>query len=122
MGIEYREHSGPPALGRWVECLWAGTTTEAIRARPVRPDGCLDIVYSAHNGLQAVGTMSTQQCFDMPAGSFTAGVRFRPGMAGAFLAVAAAELTDRTVSLGDLRGKTARTLERRLQDASSVDE
>jgi AraC-like DNA-binding protein len=58
MAVRYREHSAPPGLSEWVECLWSGVSDEPVPARPVRPDGCLDIVYSRHDGLRAVGAMT----------------------------------------------------------------
>jgi AraC-like DNA-binding protein len=98
-----------------VECLWIGSAAEPILARPVRPDGCIDIVYSRENGLQVVGAMTVQRCFDMAANSLTAGIRFRPGMAGPFIGMAAAELTDRIVSFDH-------ATERRLSSAGSSEE
>jgi len=59
--------------------------------------------------------MTTQRCFDLPANSVTAGVRFRPGMAGSFVGVSAAELTDRIVPY-------AFGTERRLKSANSAEE
>ena len=50
-----------------------------------------------------------------------AGVRFRPGMAGEFLCVSPAQLTDRTVPLEDLLGPAARRLQARLADTAAAD-
>jgi AraC-like DNA-binding protein len=77
----------------------------------------VDIVYSREDGLRAVGTMTVTQQFELGAECRTAGVRFRPGMAGAFLRAAPSELTDQTVRLADLWGRTARELEARLDEA-----
>lgn len=97
-------------------------TAEEVRGYAVRPDGCLDIVYSAAEGLRAVGAMTAEQRYDFPAGVQGAGVRFQPGMAGRFLGVAPAELTDRIVPLEDLWGAPARAWEARLRDARSPGE
>ncbi len=66
--------------------------------------------------------MTAEQRFHYPAGMRIAGVRFQPGMAGRFLGVAPAELTDRIVPLEDVWGAPARELEARLRDARSPGE
>jgi AraC-like DNA-binding protein len=86
----------------------------------VPPDGCLDIIYDRRHGLSAIGTMTVEQRFDYPDGIWIAGVRFRPGMAGAFLRASPAELTDTTLPLDDLWSRRARELEQHLADAKSI--
>ncbi len=71
-------------------------------------------------GLQAVGTMTVEQRYDVPAGVVMTGVRFHPGMAGEFLGVSPARSTDRTVPLEELLGRQARELESQLIDALSA--
>lgn len=93
-----------------------------MRAAPVRPDGCLDIVYSHTEGLRAVGAMTVERRFDQLAGSVLCGVRFRPGMARDFFRVSASELTDAVILLDDLPGIGARELEHRLSDVKSSEE
>jgi AraC-like DNA-binding protein len=115
----YLETSPGPALDRAVECCWLLETGPALE-HAVRPDGCLDIVYSRETGLRAVGAMTIEQRFAMPAGSRTIGVRFRPGMARPFLRIPPAELTEKIVSLEDLWGPRARDLESRLESELSV--
>lgn len=104
----------PPALASWVECAWSSEVTLAAQAAAVRPDGCLDIVYSPADGLLAIGAMTTQRQFDHAPGAAPCGVRFLPGMAREFLRVSPAELTDQSIPLEDLLGGTARELKRRL--------
>jgi AraC-like DNA-binding protein len=89
-----------------------------LRGYAVRPDGCLDILYSAA-GLQVVGTMTAEQRYDLAANASTGGLRFRPGMAASFLRVPAAELTDRVVPLEDLWGAGVHDLQSRLDGAAS---
>jgi AraC-like DNA-binding protein len=89
---------------------------------PVRPDGCLDIVYSRRDGLRAVGAMTTEKRFDQIPGSLLCGVRFRPGMAREFFGVPPGELTDHVIPFEDLLGRDARQLQRRLCDARSPSE
>jgi AraC-like DNA-binding protein len=66
--------------------------------------------------------MTVERRFDLAAGARTAGVRFHPGMAGAFLGVAPGDLTDRTLALEDVWGVRARQVQSRLADARSVEE
>jgi AraC-like DNA-binding protein len=63
--------------------------------------------------------MTTERRFEMPAGSVTIGVRFRPGMAKPFLRISPAELTDRDVALQDLWGSRAHSLQQQLGDRPS---
>jgi len=120
MAVRYEESLPPAHLVRWVECCWTVSATEPLLGYPVRPDGCLDIIYSRESGLRAVGAMTAEQRYDLPAASQMAGVRFRPGMAGRFLRAAPAELTDLTVALEELWGVSARELTGRL-DQSPAD-
>ncbi len=122
MAGAYREQAAPQGLARWVECLWWLEIGERIAGYPVAPDGCLDIVYSREDGLRAVGTMTAEQRFHLAAGSRIMGVRFLPGMAGAFLRTAAAELTDRQAAVEDLWGRRGRELGERLGQAESAAE
>ena len=111
-------HPGAP-LERAVECCWSIESSGAIH-HAVRPDGCIDIVYSHAVGLRAVGAMTREHRFALPAGSRTIGVRFRPGMARPFLGISPAELVDGTVALEDIWGSRAGELERQLQDRLSA--
>src|ERR1022692_2953901 len=118
----YREKAPPPALARWVECSWSVVTPEAVVGYPVRPDGCLDICFDREQGLRAVGAMTTEKRYDLPAGSQMVGIRFRPGMAGLFLRAATPALTDGAVALQDLWGSAGRELEDRVSEVSSSEE
>jgi AraC-like DNA-binding protein len=117
----YREQAPQPALTPWVECFWSLTPTQPLAGYPVRPDGCLDIVFDLQSGLRAVGAMTTEKRFDLAQGSPLVGIRFRPGMAGPFLRVAASELTDSLVALEDLWGRAGRELEDRMTEAVSAE-
>ena len=109
-------------MGRWIECTWWLETATAVRAYAVRPDGCIDIVYARESGAQVVGAMTAERRIDLAAGARTMGVRFHPGMAGAFLGASPGEFTDRTVALEDVWGGAARQLQRRLADARTLEE
>lgn len=115
MTRSYLETSPGVALARAVECLWSSEAPAGVDYF-VRPDGCLDIVYSPDLGLCAVGAMTVEARFATPSPSRTVGLRFRPGMAKPFLRARPSELTDKIVPLEDLWGSRARELERRLED------
>jgi AraC-like DNA-binding protein len=112
----------PPAapLTRWVECVWLLQSDSPMSAHRVPPDGCLDIIYDHGHGLRAIGTMTREQRFDFPKGVCMAGIRFRPGMAGPFLGVSPAELTDGSAPLEDLWARRARELKIKVEDARSI--
>ena len=97
-----------------MECIWTLETSAPV-LHAVRPDACLDIVFSPKASLQAIGAMTVEQRHQIPAGSLMTGVRFRPGMAGEFLRVSPAELTDRVVPLEDLLGPRARQFRSKLE-------
>jgi AraC-like DNA-binding protein len=101
--------------------VWSVETADAQPGYPVRPDGCLDILYSAA-GLQVVGAMTSEQRYDLPPGTSTVGLRFRPGMAAAFLRIPTDELTDRVIPLEEIWGAPARELQSRLDQAGSAAE
>jgi AraC-like DNA-binding protein len=111
----YLEISPGLALERSVECCWVDETP-AGQEHAVRPDGCLDIVYSHEMGLRAVGAMTVAARFARNAGSQAIGLRFRPGMAKPFLRIPPPELTDRLLPLEELWGQRARDLEGRLEE------
>ncbi|HZW92116.1 MAG TPA: helix-turn-helix domain-containing protein [Candidatus Eremiobacteraceae bacterium] len=112
----------PPAawLTRWVECVWRLQSDSAVSGHRVPPDGCLDIVFDRQHGLRAIGTMTQEQRFDFPEGVCMAGIRFRPGMAGTFLGVSPAELTDGAAPLEDLWDRRAHEFKVKLEEARSI--
>ena len=117
----YREQPPDPRLARWVECSWTLHSDTPVHRYPVRPDGCQDLIYALSTGAQVVGTMTAEQRFDLAAGAHTFGIRFRPGMAGPFLGIAAAQLTDRTIALQDAWGSAARRVEAAIAGTPSPD-
>lgn len=118
----YREQPPSASLASWVECAWFLESRAAIYSHRVPPDGCLDIIYDRHTGLRAVGAMTREQRFDFPRGAYVAGIRFRPGMAGPFLGVSPAQLTECSAPLEHLWSRRARELTRQLDDSSSMPE
>jgi len=118
----YREHEPPRGLDRYIECSWSLSSADAIHGHRVLPDGCLDVIYSRQEGTRVVGTMTVEQRFDYSAGTTTVGVRFRPAMAGLFLGVPPAELTDLLAPLGEIWGSAGHRLTNRLDCAGSATE
>ena len=115
----YTERKPDRAVERLVECTWSVEADHAIDAFPVRPDGCMDLLYSPSDGLEVVGTMTVEQHYELAPGEQRAGLRFRPGMARRFLGVGAAELRDRVMPLEDVIGSKARDVESRLESAAT---
>src|SRR5271154_2263655 len=103
----YREQPPNAPLSRWIECAWFLESRGAVCGHRVPPDGCLDIVYDRRHGLRAIGAMTVEQRFDFPQDAHQTGVRFRPGMAGRFLGISPAELTDASAPLEDLLPRRA---------------
>ncbi len=118
----YREQAPGGPLSHWVECAWFLEAGSGIQEHRVPPDGCVDIIYDREEGLRVVGAMTVEQRFEFPCGYATAGVRFRPGMAGSFWGVSTAEFTDASAGLDDLWPRRARALQRLLDDTPSIQE
>lgn len=116
----YSEQPPAASLTRWVECVWRLQSDSAVSGHRVPPDGCLDIVYDREHGLRAIGTMTQEQRFDFPEGVSMAGIRFQPGMAGTFLGISPAALTDGSAPLEDLWDRRAHELKVKVEDARSI--
>jgi AraC-like DNA-binding protein len=113
----YREFNAG-ALAPYAECFWRVLAPAGDPSPyPVLPDGCIDIVFWPTGGLRVVGTMTRQQMNTLPPGAEIIGVRFRPGMAGAFLRGVAREVVDRWMPLEDVWGTRGRALNERLNEA-----
>jgi AraC-like DNA-binding protein len=120
----YREVPPSARLRRYVECYW-WQRQEGSRDHLVLPDGCVDILFSRSGreplGLAAVGLMTASiRVPAAPAQSFF-GVRFRPGMASAFIP-GAELLTNEIRPLDDLAGSAARRMFERLAQLHSLEE
>jgi AraC-like DNA-binding protein len=91
-----KEIRPPAVLAPFVDRFWyRGPYEPAESPGPTRvlPDGCLDIVVGAREAV-VVGAMTRPIMVPPIGGAGLVGVRFRPGMATAFLAMPAAALTD----------------------------
>jgi AraC-like DNA-binding protein len=118
----YAEHRTDPELAPWVECTWSIKAAAPVHGFPVRPDGCMDLLYSPEDGLAVVGTMTREVRFNLAAGARRVGLRFRPGMARRYLGIGAAELCDRSIPLAEVMGRAGRELGNRLEAAAGSGE
>lgn len=104
-------------LAHVLECRYVA---RAAGRHDLIPDGAMDLVWVQGRGVVLCGPDTVGWSFDMAAGRPMAGVRFRPGAAGAVLGVDAASLVDRRVPLDDLLGAaTNRLLVERLEAAQT---
>ncbi|MFL5494640.1 MAG: DUF6597 domain-containing transcriptional factor [Gemmatimonadales bacterium] len=90
------EYPPPDALAPFVDAFWsraADRSAGAVGPERILPDGCLDIVVGSQAAI-VVGAMTRPIVVPPADGAGQIGVRFRPGMATAFLRIPAAALTD----------------------------
>jgi AraC-like DNA-binding protein len=110
---------------RYVECYWSREERQGTPGERILPDGCVDILFSTLNrepvSLTVVGLMTTPLQCDLEAGRSFFGVRFRPGMAAAFMREAAL-LKDKVEPLETIWGGAARSISERLAESSSTQE
>lgn len=121
--MSYRELLPPPALRPFVDRFWLRTPDAAdggakmppspgAQAGPalILPDGCIDVLIDARTGAaRVVGTMTRAVVDPIAARSVLVSVRFKPGVARAFLGVPARELTDRVFGADELGCSWLRT-------------
>jgi AraC-like DNA-binding protein len=106
----------PPAddLCPVLECTWDAV----IEGRhDLVPDGSVELLWIADRGLWVCGPDRSGWSFTLPAGTATTGLRFRPGAGAGLLRLAALDLVDQRVRLGDA---LADGVERRLDDQLST--
>jgi AraC-like DNA-binding protein len=108
----------PPAtdLRAAVECTW-----DAIPAgrHDLVPDGSVELLWIDGRGVWVCGPDTKGWSFELPPGTATTGLRFQPGASGLALGLAAPELVDRRVRLGEvLSDRIARALEDELSAAN----
>jgi AraC-like DNA-binding protein len=114
----YEELTPPPALARYVECLWVHRIGDGDRAydQPVLPDGCIDVVAVGDEAMVA-GPATRSTTLQLAPGTLTVGVRFRTGAAPALLGAGAAELRDLHVPLDDLWDRAGAEMAARAVEA-----
>ena len=131
--VIYREHPPCDALRRHVACYWTLTSGAEPHDKRVLPDGCIDVLFSfgavmdrgeerrGHDDAVVVGAMTRPLVAVARGRVDLLGVRFRPGEAFAFLAVAAHEHTDRCPGLGDVWGRAGLSLADELANLPAVE-
>jgi AraC-like DNA-binding protein len=106
----YEEAAAPGPLRDVARCVWRSASAGPKR---IVPDGCLDLV--AGDGAVFVAGPDTAPWSSVTRpDAVLRGVRFAPGRAPAVLGVAADELRDRRVPLGELWGRAGELLAERL--------
>ncbi|WP_143168737.1 helix-turn-helix domain-containing protein [Amycolatopsis australiensis] len=106
----YEEAAPPGPLAGVARCVWRSASEGPKR---IVPDGCLDLV-AGDGGVFIAGPDTTAWSSATHPGAVLTGVRFTPGRAAAVLGVAADELRDRRVPLGELWGREGELLAERL--------
>lgn len=106
----YEEAAPPGPLAGVARCVWRSASAGPKR---IVPDGCLDLVVG-DGGVFVAGPDTAAWSSVTRPGAELRGVRFTPGRAAAVLGVAADELRDRRVSLGELWGRAGEVLAERL--------
>ena len=95
----YREH---PRASPVVQCLWEQRASGG-HTQLVVPDGCVDLIWLAGQ-LVVAGADTGPRDVVLPPGTSLAGVRFRPGAAGAFLGLSATAVLDQEVPAREVLG------------------
>ncbi|HEY1616900.1 MAG TPA: DUF6597 domain-containing transcriptional factor [Streptosporangiaceae bacterium] len=91
----YREFAPPDWLRGCVACLWTGVTgPERAERTLVLPDGCVDLMWYQGAPALLAGPDTGPAPVTQAPGSVLAGIRFRPGAAGAVLRLSLSETTD----------------------------
>jgi hypothetical protein len=106
----YEEAAPPARLAGVARCVWRSASAGPKR---IVPDGCLDLVVG-DGGVFIAGPDTAAWSSVTRPGAELRGVRFTPGRAPAVLGVAADELRDRRVPLGELWGRAGEVLAERL--------
>ncbi len=121
----YRERLPGPQLAGMLSCVWilqVSTGAPAYEHRTV-PNGCIEIAGVLDTGLVRVaGPRRKPTLEQVSQGVTVVGVRFRPGVAPAFLGLPAGELVDLELDLDLLWGQSAVTLGARLAEAASPED
>ena len=115
MVASYREYASPMGLKPLVACLWVN---DRARTRPQRvvPDGCVDLMWFGESGLMVAGADTGPRVVE-PVGASVAGIRLRPGTAGAVLGLPASEVCDQHVDASFLWGEEGARLGERMAAA-----
>jgi methylphosphotriester-DNA--protein-cysteine methyltransferase len=114
----YVEFGSPAVLAEQVACLWVNEPA-SDRLQRVIPDGCIDLVWLAGRDLVFVGADTSPKSVELPAGSPTVGIRFRPGAAGQLLGIPASEIRDLVVPAVEVWGEEAEALVESMHESTT---
>lgn len=110
----YEESAPPGVLAGVARCLWRSAERAPKR---IVPDGCLDLVAGEKEVFVAGPDTGAWSSVTRP-GAVLRGLRFVPGLAPAVLGVAADELRDRRVPLGELWGREGTLITEQVLDGT----
>jgi hypothetical protein len=92
---------------------WSATVSDH---HDLVPDGCVELLWIDGRGVRVCGPDTHGWSVDLPVGTMTTGIRFRPGAGDVALGFLADELVDRRARLGEVLSDRA---DRRLDDELS---
>src|ERR671923_128314 len=118
----YREFAPSPPLHALVACRWLREppADDLSDSTLVLPDGCVDLIWREGNLLVA-GPDSAARRSPVRPGAAIAGIRLRPGVAGAVFGMPASGLLDVQVPLQEILGPDAAEFSERLAAAPGHD-
>jgi AraC-like DNA-binding protein len=118
----YREFAPSPPLHALVACRWLRELPDDHPADStlVLPDGCVDLIWR-DGRLLVAGLDSTARPSPVRSGEAIAGIRLRPGVAGAVFGLPASELLDVQVPLQEVLGSGSSEFTERLAGARGHD-
>jgi AraC-like DNA-binding protein len=114
----YREFAPSPPLHALIACRWLRElpADDPGDSTLILPDGCVDLLWR-DGELVVVGLDRTAWRSPVRAGTSIAGIRLRPGVAGAVFGMPASELLEVRVPLEDVLGAQASEFSERLEAA-----
>jgi AraC-like DNA-binding protein len=118
----YQEFAPSPPLHALVACRWLREPPQDDRSDTtlILPDGCVDLIWR-EGTLLVVGLDSAARQSPVTPGAAIAGIRLRPGVAGAVFRMPASELLDVQVPLQEIVGPSAAQFSERLAAAPGHD-
>jgi len=114
----YREFAPSPPLHALVACRWLRElpADDPADSTLVLPDGCVDLLWR-DGKLTVAGVDTAARRSPVRPGSAIAGIRLRPGVAGAVFGIPASELLDEKLPLEEILGARASEFSDRLDGA-----
>jgi AraC-like DNA-binding protein len=113
---DYREFRPPLALAEYLLCLWTQTIRSPVEfAQRVLPDCCVDIILMNEIPM-VVGPWTEPFVAPLAPGTNIIGARCHPGVAPSLLGIAASDLLNQIVPLGDVWGRVETARFARIAD------